>query len=67
VVGLFTDAARIQTSSGAVTTSSGDIRVRDLALTNQHQERRRLTGSLGMGAGTLTIQTSSGDVLLAAQ
>jgi len=72
---------RIETSSGDVTlrfapgsslrvdvtTNSGDIRTRDVTLQNLRQERRSLAGSLGAGAGSLSIRTSSGDVTLTAE
>ncbi|HUE75909.1 MAG TPA: DUF4097 family beta strand repeat-containing protein [Chloroflexota bacterium] len=78
LAGVFDGATRIQTSSGDVTlrgepessarvevvTSSGSIHVRNLELSDRRDEQRRLSGVLGDGEGTLSIQTSSGDVTL---
>jgi hypothetical protein len=76
--GVFREDARIQTSSGSVEvrfhpdsstrldvrTSSGPIRVPGLFLSDTREERRSLSGTLGTGSGSLTIQTSSGGVTL---
>jgi hypothetical protein len=78
VAGVFADTTGIQSTSGDVdvrvapassaridvTTTSGDIETPGLTLADQRQERRSLTGTLGAGAGTLTIRTVSGDVAL---
>jgi hypothetical protein len=80
LAGVFADTTGIQSTSGDVDvrvapsssarvdvgTTSGDIETRGLALADQRQERRSLTGTLGAGAGTLTVRTVSGDVTLAA-
>jgi DUF4097 and DUF4098 domain-containing protein YvlB len=76
---VFVDTARIQSSSGDVdirfapgsdvridvATTSGDIETRALGLDNSRQDRRSFAGTLGNGAGTLTVRTTSGDVRLA--
>jgi hypothetical protein len=78
--GVFTDTATIKTTSGdvmvrfapasaariEVTTVSGDIRASGLALTDQRQTSRSLSGMLGTGGGLLRIETVSGGVSLAA-
>lgn len=78
--GTFAADARITTTSGDVelrfapassvrldvATTSGELALRGLALTDQRQERRSLSGTLGAGAGLLTVRTTSGDVTLAA-
>jgi hypothetical protein len=78
LAGVFSGNTQIQSSSGNVTvrfapessarvdvsTSSGSLHARDLGLRDQQEERRRLTGVLGAGEGTVSILTSSGDVTL---
>jgi DUF4097 and DUF4098 domain-containing protein YvlB len=51
----------------AATTSSGALRVRDLSLSGQSAAAHSLSGTLGNGGGTLSVQTSSGNVTLAAK
>jgi hypothetical protein len=79
--GLFAGETRINAISGDVrvgfapgssaritaSTTSGDIRTSGLMLTNQLQTSRNLTGTLGNGAGAVTISTVSGDVTLTGQ
>jgi hypothetical protein len=76
--GTFGDNAQIRSSSGgvtvrfaadrstrvSVTTSSGGISTATLALVSVEQSPHRLVGTLGAGAGTLTITTSSGEIRL---
>jgi hypothetical protein len=78
--GIVTESGTVKTTSGEVTarfvptsavrvevtTVSGDIRVQGLTLGDQQRGRRSLTGVLGAGAGVLRIETTSGDVTLAA-
>lgn len=78
VEGRFATDARITVSSGnatirfapdsavriAATTSSGRIGVSDLELTDRSESARALTGTLGAGTATLTVQSSSGNVTL---
>ena len=80
LAGLFSDAATVSTTSGDVTvqfqpgsairveaaTTSGDIRVRALTLSDQRQGSRSLSGTLGAGANVLQVTTVSGDVTLTA-
>lgn len=49
-----------------VGTISGDIRAQGLALADQRQDRRSLSGTLGGGTAALAIHTTSGDVRLTA-
>jgi hypothetical protein len=81
VDGRFAGATRVTASSGNVTlrlapesavqitatTSSGAIRVRDLTLSGRSEGAHSVTGTFGSGAGTLLVQTSSGNVSLAAR
>ena len=76
--GDFTDVATVQTSSGDVTvrfspnssvrvqatTSSGNLQARGLDLAGQSQDQHVLSGTIGAGAGSLHIATSSGNVTL---
>jgi hypothetical protein len=78
--GVFTEAAQVRASSGSVqitfapgsavvlnvSTNSGSINARGVNLSNQHQEKNSLSGTLGAPAegATLSIQTSSGSVTL---
>ncbi|HUX88259.1 MAG TPA: DUF4097 family beta strand repeat-containing protein, partial [Chloroflexota bacterium] len=76
--GTFTDVASIQTSSGDVTvrfspnssvrvnatTSSGNLQARGLDLTGPSQDQHVFSGTVGAGAGSLQIVTSSGSVTL---
>ncbi|HEX5506399.1 MAG TPA: DUF4097 family beta strand repeat-containing protein [Thermomicrobiales bacterium] len=78
VAGTFAAGASISTVSGdvavrfdpasatriAVGTLSGGIRVQGLALADQRQDRRSLTGTLGGGTATLEIHTTSGAISL---
>lgn len=79
--GRFTGETRVTASSGNVTlrlapesavqitatASSGTIRVRDLTLSGRSEGSRTVRGTFGSGAGTLIVQTSSGNVTLAAR
>lgn len=49
-----------------LTTLSGDLET-DLPLRDQVRERRSLSGTLGTGATTLTVNTTSGDVEVAGE
>jgi hypothetical protein len=76
--GVFADDATISTTSGDVTvqlqpgsairveagTTSGDVRVRGLTLTDLRQTTRSLSGTLNAGAAVLRVTTVSGDVTL---
>ncbi|MBI3967002.1 MAG: DUF4097 family beta strand repeat protein [Chloroflexi bacterium] len=81
VSGTFKEDGRIQTGSGNVTvrfapassarldvaTASGELKIPAGALEERAGDRHRVTGRLGAGAGSLIIQTQSGDVTLAAE
>jgi hypothetical protein len=76
--GTFADNVSVRASSGsvtlglapdsstriAVTNTSGGIWTGALPLANVSQSSHQLAGTIGSGAGTLTVQTTSGDVRL---
>lgn len=76
--GVFAGDATIKSTSGSVTvgfapgstariaatTSSGAIRDNDISLAGRDKGTRSLSGTLGDGAGLLTIATSSGSITL---
>jgi len=81
IEGRVTEGGAIRTTSGdvdarladnsdirvVVTTISGDISVRSLSFPDRRQDRRSFSGTLGSGGEQLTINTASGDVVLAAR
>jgi hypothetical protein len=76
--GVFSGDAQVRTGSGDVTvgvarsssvriaarTDSGRVLVRDLTLADQRGDWRSVSGTVGTGGGTLTINTGSGNVTL---
>ena len=80
VTGRFAGPATVRSISGGVTirfaagsaarieatTMSGDLRVTDLALADQREERHGLSGTVGAGGATVQVSTTSGDVTLTA-
>ena len=76
--GVFTHDARVSSTSGSVridfdressvrisaSTTSGSISAGDLDLRDRQATDRRLSGQLGLGAGHLVIETTSGSIRL---
>jgi hypothetical protein len=79
--GTFSDSVSVRATSGnvtlglapdsstriSITNTSGGIWTGSLPLANISQSPHQLAGTLGSGDGTLTIQTTSGDVRLDSQ